>query len=324
MRPFRLAPQIKSPLQALRTFGKLLQRQLAEEGADAPVDMAQVPATARRRRKALRLADDLLSQGERVIGLLVPMDALIQSDGGRPLLHGDGGEPSTSALVWQPSGATSNEGNKRADSRRDDDGGQPRQRSLPPPMPSFGDFELEVASLQDILGPTVYAYEKISRECGVRFHAVGFEPDNVELPGVRVCRKHLIEAVSTVLDNALKYAPLRRKGKVGRPRIPHIRASLAPNDPAQLAPGATLYIEDNGPGIPGAERDAVFARGYRGEATREAAAGSGLGLAIAREVVLRMGGVIDVLEGEGPHALDGTTVRIVLFREPDSGDVKAP
>ena len=31
----------------------------------------------------------------------------------------------------------------------------------------------------------------------------------------------------------------------------------------------------------------------------------------------RMGGMVDILEG-GPSKLDGTTVRIILFREPES------
>jgi hypothetical protein len=98
--------QVKSPLQALRTYGKLLQRQLAEENAgdrrQGPPEMARVPATARRRRQALRLTEDLLSQGERVIGLIEPMDALVENNEGRHLLQGGDEELSSSALVLRP------------------------------------------------------------------------------------------------------------------------------------------------------------------------------------------------------------------------------
>jgi signal transduction histidine kinase len=83
----------------------------------------------------------------------------------------------------------------------------------------------------------------------VQLDAIGFDPDN-NLSGVFVCVRHLTgEAISNILDNAIKYAPLRRgdgggtqQGKrlVGsRPRIPHIRVTLESNKPP-LAPGATL------------------------------------------------------------------------------------
>ena len=96
--------------------------------------------------------------------------------------------------------------------------------------------------------------------------AIGFDPDN-DLSGVFVCVRHLTEAISNILDNAIKYAPLRRgdgggtqQGKrlVGRPRIPHIKVTLESNKPP-LAPGATLYVEAS------FERDKVFLRGYRGQ-----------------------------------------------------------
>jgi signal transduction histidine kinase len=51
---------------------------------------------------------------------------------------------------------------------------------------------------------------------------------------------------------------------------------------------AELAIEDDGPGIPASQREAVFARFYRVEGGM--ASGSGLGLAIAREIARIMGG----------------------------------
>jgi signal transduction histidine kinase len=55
---------------------------------------------------------------------------------------------------------------------------------------------------------------------------------------------------------------------------------------------ALLAVEDQGPGIPAAEREKVFARFYRGEAAD--GAGSGLGLAIVRRVAERHGGRIEL------------------------------
>ena len=124
------------------------------------------------------------------------------------------------------------------------------------------------------------------------------------------------------MDNAIKYAPLRRGGGrkqgkklVGRPRIPQIRMTLVSNEPP-LSPGATLYIEDNGPGIQTSERDELFAREYRGRAVVDAVEGSGLGLTIAREMITRMSGVLDIVD-EWPNRLNGTTVPVILFRDPE-------
>ena len=301
--------QMKSPLQALRTYGKLLQRQLAEEntvdggtdGGSGPV-MQRIPVTSRRQQQALKLAEDMMSQGERVVDLIGPMDALVENGGGRYLLRGDIKETSSSsssALILQPS----NESERQ----------QQQQLQLPPSLPIHGEFELELVYPGDILGSIVYASQAISREKGINFDAIGFDPDNGNLPGVTVCQKHLKEAVSNILDNAIKYAPVRRKGQRGRPRIPQIKVTLVSNEPP-LSPGATLYIEDNGCGIPKSEQAKVFERGYRGENVVGGTEGSGLGLAIAKEYITRMGGLIDFL-GEGPNKLDGTSMRIVMFRD---------
>ncbi|HEX2427957.1 MAG TPA: ATP-binding protein [Gaiellaceae bacterium] len=59
---------------------------------------------------------------------------------------------------------------------------------------------------------------------------------------------------------------------------------------------AELSVEDDGPGIPPSQREAVFGRFYRVEGG--VASGSGLGLAIAREIARVMGGEVR-LESEG-------------------------
>jgi two-component system OmpR family sensor kinase len=57
----------------------------------------------------------------------------------------------------------------------------------------------------------------------------------------------------------------------------------------------TICVDDDGPGIPPAERDRVFDRFHRSEAARDRdSGGSGLGLAIARSIVELHGGRIRV------------------------------
>ena len=61
---------------------------------------------------------------------------------------------------------------------------------------------------------------------------------------------------------------------------------------------ALLTVEDDGPGIPSAHRDAIFERFYRVEGGM--ASGSGLGLAIAREMAKLMGGDVTLASEENP------------------------
>ena len=61
---------------------------------------------------------------------------------------------------------------------------------------------------------------------------------------------------------------------------------------------AELSVEDDGPGIPPSQREAVFGRFYRVEGGM--ASGSGLGLAIAREIARLMGGDVRLDSEHGP------------------------
>jgi two-component system OmpR family sensor kinase len=61
---------------------------------------------------------------------------------------------------------------------------------------------------------------------------------------------------------------------------------------------AELVVEDDGPGIPASQRDAVFGRFYRVEGGM--ASGSGLGLSIARELARLMGGEVTLASVASP------------------------
>ncbi|QIL72412.1 sensor histidine kinase [Diaphorobacter sp. HDW4B] len=76
----------------------------------------------------------------------------------------------------------------------------------------------------------------------------------------------ITELINNLLDNALRYTPASGQVTLG------LRAK---------ADGVTLYVEDNGPGIPAQSRDKVFDRFYRIATDTQ---GTGLGLAIVQEV----------------------------------------
>lgn len=99
-------------------------------------------------------------------------------------------------------------------------------------------------------------------------------------------------AVMNLLDNAAKWSP---DGGTVRLRM---------NADGRVL---TLEVEDEGPGIPEADRELVFERFYRAIETRTMP-GSGLGLAIVRQVVVKHGGEIEALEAPGGGALMRMTV----------------
>ena len=73
--------QVKNPLQALRTYGKILQRQIAETAAAQQEgnDKKEGENTMGGTLQLLELADRLMVQSDRVVDLLGPMDSLVES-----------------------------------------------------------------------------------------------------------------------------------------------------------------------------------------------------------------------------------------------------
>ncbi|MDB5755007.1 MAG: two-component sensor histidine kinase [Massilia sp.] len=97
----------------------------------------------------------------------------------------------------------------------------------------------------------------------------------VELTGDR---RLVMRAVGNVLRNAQKYAQSRIILSARR-----------------VGTGAEIAVEDDGPGIPEAERERIFEPFYRLDRSRDRATGGfGLGLSIARKAVEAHGGTIRV------------------------------
>jgi signal transduction histidine kinase len=69
--------------------------------------------------------------------------------------------------------------------------------------------------------------------------------------------------------------------------------------------GTSLEVEDDGPGIPEAERERVFEAFHR---VRPLSAGTGLGLHLVQQVVERHSGHVSILDASG----GGTIVRVVF------------
>jgi signal transduction histidine kinase len=118
-------------------------------------------------------------------------------------------------------------------------------------------------------------------------------PDSLELMARPIAFKR---AINNFVDNAIKY------GKSAR---------------VSLDPGyeeLSIYIDDDGPGIPVEERERVFAPFIRLESSRSReTGGTGLGLTIARNAIRSMGG--DVTLTNRPEGGLRVTVNLPMAQE---------
>jgi two-component system sensor histidine kinase TctE len=139
----------------------------------------------------------------------------------------------------------------------------------------FERARLEPLDLARLTGEAVQAFVDGARARGID---LGFALAPAPVRGDRHLLRDLLD---NLVDNALRYTPA--DGSVT------VRCG-------ENHGGAWLQVEDNGPGIPAAERARVFQRFVRLD---PGATGSGLGLAIVRDIARLHGARVELSEGEG-------------------------
>lgn len=129
---------------------------------------------------------------------------------------------------------------------------------------------------------SLWVPQALEKQIDMGFETIGDATlDEVSHYGVHGNAVLLREALSNLLDNAIKYVPTG--GRVT------VRAGYTKTVQAMIV------IEDNGPGIPHTQRSQVFTRFFRGDqasAPGGAVAGAGLGLAIVHEIITLHRGTI--------------------------------
>jgi signal transduction histidine kinase len=305
--------QVKNPIQALRTYGKILQRQIADASKAGNVDdKSGTP-------QLLELAERLMVQSERVVDLLRPMDSLMDSFD-QPMVLLPPAQNDTSMVLWhQAQQAPSMQQTMRATNTTATF--QPSTVSLYPTNGAadstlVGDFGIEMTFVTDVVEPVLETFRAIASEQKIAFDVIVDNAD--ELPGVMAAPKSFQEAVSNVLDNAIKYAVLPKAGSpFTRNPSPSVRVRLYPNDDTEMA-GVTVMVEDNGPGINESDKEHIFRRGFRGEQTAKVVDGRGIGLDISKALMKRMGGNLDLATQQDKFgdSLDGAAMKLILFRKP--------
>jgi signal transduction histidine kinase len=316
--------QMKNPIQALRTYGKILQRQVDMSAAD-------VGGGGGGTSQLLDLAERLMVQSERVVDMMGPMDSLVETmdwsnypvllPAARSNYQNDQG--AQSMVLWKDqqddfntSALYINDKEKFQSTIPFDDRGTEGDLST---TTVVGDFENELVFVTDLLDPIFDTFQAIASEQGISFEVVIEDAD--DLPGVFVSPKSFQEAISNVLDNALKYVVLPKTGSsYTNNRSPQVRVRIFPNDndddddTASQDPGVTILVEDNGPGIAEKDRDLIFVRGFRSDTTN-IVGGKGIGLDISQALMTRMGGYIGLANGNDilRDSLDGAVYPIIAI-----------
>ncbi|HVS19497.1 MAG TPA: ATP-binding protein [Planctomycetota bacterium] len=150
--------------------------------------------------------------------------------------------------------------------------------------------EHQPVDLAEIAREVVGSMAYNARTLGIDLGAEASAP--APMPGAK---SELRSLISNLVDNALRYAP---------------HGSEVTVKVARDASGTRMTVLDAGPGIPAAEREAVFERFQR--ASDDDTPGVGLGLAIAKAVVERHGGRI-WLEDANPCGVPPGLAACVVF-----------
>ncbi|BAI73837.1 two-component sensor histidine kinase (plasmid) [Azospirillum sp. B510] len=167
----------------------------------------------------------------------------------------------------------------------------------PPAMPSTAEVTDLPQVAMEVAAEQVPA--ALAQDVEVRFEG-GFEGGRDGAIGPRVAGNPVLvgELLGNLLDNAIRY---NRPGGMVTVRVG-----------TGTGAGPVMEVEDDGPGIPEAERERVFERFYRldrpGEPPRT---GSGLGLAIVRALADRLGASVRL--DAGP---DGRGLKVTVTLRP--------
>lgn len=131
--------------------------------------------------------------------------------------------------------------------------------------------------LRSVIEGLLRVMQRVHAERELQIGIEGFAGDTAEL-AFRGEEQDLQEMLGNLVDNACKWARSR------------VQVSASAGDGRVV-----ILIDDDGPGLPPEEREAMFARGVRAD---EQVPGSGLGLGIVRDLAQLYGG--DVALAESP------------------------
>ncbi|MEM9771351.1 MAG: HAMP domain-containing sensor histidine kinase [Cyanobacteria bacterium P01_D01_bin.73] len=276
-----LLHQFKSPLTAIRTFGKLLLKRFQGD------------------EKTITVANQVLQQSDRLKGMLKNFSDIIDLD---PIDVQSSAGVSRSRMPELPAGP---------DAEIVDDAANGEPVNAPQPLALLPTNESDRPfSLGELLANLVETAQLLAREAQVTLDYRESGP----LPDVMGDRAILQETIGNVIDNALKYTPaggqVRIQTAIAIPRCHRQWSELtdpvpggvedallqrSPNSQRpQLHPHVVVHIQDSGLGISADDLQQLFSRRFRGDKTDSDIPGTGLGLAIVRDTLEAIGGAIEL------------------------------
>eukprot|EP00903_Cladosiphon_okamuranus_P006858 g6679.t1 len=319
--------QVKNPMTALRTFGKLLLRRLPQDD------------TLNR-----ELAKDIILQSDRLVDILLPVDAVLgllanaverEREAQMPgmvdphLAHREG-FAAAAAAASAAAAATASAGGvgaaaaaRRGKMAVSEDVPQGVQDALLSPpagleesLPWEEPAHFGVLSVEDVIQPVSRAAQVAAKKRRVGFR---WRVDD-DLPKVIGDERALEEALSNVVENALKFCKMGHGGgaKDGGDRATVVLRARFSTEAEWGGAGSGVVIEvvDNGPGIEEEDLPYIFDRGYRGRRPLQCEIpGTGLGLGIARDTIRSFGGDLEVKNKAKEGGGWGTGVKLYLPRD---------
>jgi two-component system sensor histidine kinase BaeS len=132
------------------------------------------------------------------------------------------------------------------------------------------EFSLDAQRIdaRDVVTATVEGFAPAAQDWGVVLDLVPGDAVGVDADPER-----LAQIVANLVENALKYATSTVAVELGR-QDTHVE----------------LHVDDDGPGVPAADRERVFERLYTARGTPSRRVGTGIGLAVVHELAAAMGG----------------------------------
>lgn len=146
----------------------------------------------------------------------------------------------------------------------------------------------ELLAAEEIIGQVLQVYEETAHKRAVELQNRARGP----LPQIWADKNHLIQMLTNLVDNAIKYTP--RGGHVW------VAARETGVDAQRML---EVAIGDTGVGIPEDEQKKVFERFYRGSNNTAGSTGTGLGLAIVQELMLQHGGHVTLQSRQGEGSI---------------------
>ncbi|MGD1849483.1 MAG: sensor histidine kinase [Cyanophyceae cyanobacterium] len=266
-----LLHQFKSPLTAIRTFGKLLLKRFQGD------------------EKTTTVAGQVLRESDRLKGMLQNFSDVIDLD---PDLQQTPNTSQPMAPLGLPAG-------------RDDDRDEPQPLALLPTSISDDPF-----SLRELLTDLTETAKLLAREGQVNFEYddIGTLP---EVSGDRITLRETIgNVIDNALKYTPAGGRVRIQTAIAVPHCHRQWSELldpvpgavedallqrSPNSQRpQFQPHVMIHIQDSGLGISTHDLQQLFSRRFRGDKTDSEIPGTGLGLAIVRDTLEAIGGAIEL------------------------------